>query len=350
MAKPVVLVVGLKNQGRAHVPAFMRDERVQVAICDLDPKQVKDVGNIARIPDRYRFSGGTAYGAALDALSPLVVALATPTVTHRALCRQGAAAGAHIFCEKPLAPNAEEGRLLLDEVQAFGRDLWVGFHMRYMHGAVTTALANGAMGGISSVELEWERLLGRPPLGPLGFPGGPIVSDLGSHQIDLAFRWLGHPPVRYTAGMDAKPVRGSELYDRYGGLIVCSSRQTVSLNMSYESAIPIAERASLRVIGDEGKLLVPLMTAREDDPGLFLPTLNGEAFGVSLDGAVLGRATPPRNPMGCFIAQATDVITAALGGDAPTLCTGEDALRVVEVVDGLSESARTLMPVMFQAP
>jgi predicted dehydrogenase len=348
MAKPVVLVAGLRNQGRAHVPAFLRDGRVDVAICDLASNQVTDVGREHRIPGKRRFSGDTAFTDALGVLRPLITVVATPTATHRALSVEAAAAGSHVLCEKPLAGSADGGRALVDAVHAYGLRVWVGFHMRYMHDAVSTILAHQGLGTISTVQLEWVRLLGRPPLGPLGFPGGPIVKDLGSHQIDLGLVWLGRPTVRYAAGLTSQPLPDSnDMYDRYGGLLVCDSGQQVSLNMSYVSAISTAERASVRLIGDRGELLVPLMTARNDDPVGFLPTLSGSAFGVTFDSAIVGRATPPRNPMDCFAAQASDVITAALGGDAPTLCTGEDAYQVVQVVDGLDWSARSLNPVMF---
>jgi predicted dehydrogenase len=345
--RPVVLVIGLRNQGQAHVACFLQDRRVSVAVADTDSDQITKVKQQHRISDSRCFGGPDAVARALETLKPRLVAVSTPTDTHAPVCIAAAQAGADVLCEKPLAPSAAEAERLLRSVDATGHQLWCGYHLRYMHPSIQVLLTNRALGTISTVHLEWLRLEGRPLVTERGtYPGGPIISDLGSHLVDLALICLGRPRPAYAAGLTAQPdPTHPELFERYGGLLVFASRQQAFVNMTYAGPLATSERASIHLAGDRGQVHVPIMTSRDDNPLRFLPTFDGEPWGVSVDGAVLGRKTPPRNPMECFLRQAKDAVSAALGAEAPMLCTGRDGLKVAQIIDAFIESGLTLQPV-----
>ena len=58
--------------------------------------------------------------------------LATPTQSHAPLTRQGAAAGLHVFCEKPFTMEASDSRDLAALFREKGLVGQVGYHYRYV--------------------------------------------------------------------------------------------------------------------------------------------------------------------------------------------------------------------------
>jgi predicted dehydrogenase len=107
-------------------------------------------------------------------------------------------AGKHVFCEKPMARTADEGRVLMEAAEKqCGRTAMIGFTLR-QHPAIARAhelLAAGAIGqpfyirshyghgGRPGYDREWrmDRQLG----------GGGELLDQGVHLIDLSRWFLG---------------------------------------------------------------------------------------------------------------------------------------------------------------
>src|SRR5512136_470403 len=55
-----------------------------------------------------------------------------PNDTHEGPCNAAAAAGKHVFCEKPMARNAEEAKSMLDAVTKAGVKHMVAFNYRFV--------------------------------------------------------------------------------------------------------------------------------------------------------------------------------------------------------------------------
>ena len=60
-----------------------------------------------------------------------VVYIATPNDLHKPLTLRAAAAGKHVWCEKPMAMNAAEAQEMIDACKAAGVQLTVGYRMRH---------------------------------------------------------------------------------------------------------------------------------------------------------------------------------------------------------------------------
>lgn len=60
-----------------------------------------------------------------------VVFICSPTTTHANLIKEAAAAGKHIFCEKPVSFSVEETEEALEAVEKAGVKLQVGFNRRF---------------------------------------------------------------------------------------------------------------------------------------------------------------------------------------------------------------------------
>ena len=117
-----------------------------------------------------------------------------PNDMHAEPCIAAAAAGKHVFCEKPLARNAEEAKLHVDAVEKAGVKHMVAFNYRFVP-AVRQAydlIQSGKLGRIyhfRAVYLqEWIMPhYDTPMIWRLDKKqcGSGALGDLGSHIIDL---------------------------------------------------------------------------------------------------------------------------------------------------------------------
>jgi len=117
-----------------------------------------------------------------------------PNNAHAEPCIEAAKAGKHVFCEKPLARNAQEAKTMLDAVTKAGVKHQVAFNYRFVP-AIRQArnlIESGALGQIyhfRAVYLqEWIMPhYGTPMIWRLDkqAAGSGALGDLGAHIIDL---------------------------------------------------------------------------------------------------------------------------------------------------------------------
>ncbi|MEJ7720082.1 MAG: Gfo/Idh/MocA family oxidoreductase [Ilumatobacteraceae bacterium] len=78
------------------------------------------------------------------------VAICTSTDTHVEMIVRAAAAGRHVFCEKPIALDLDRIDAALHDVERAGVALHVGFNRRFdpAHRSVRDAIAKGEIGDV----------------------------------------------------------------------------------------------------------------------------------------------------------------------------------------------------------
>ncbi len=127
------------------------------------------------------------------------VDICTPNNTHHEIVLAAAEAGAHIYCEKPLAMNVAEAASMARVVQAAGLKAQVTFNFRFFP-AVTRAkqlVDAGFLGRIFSFRGRYHRssyIDGDKPMSwrlQREITGGGALFDLGSHILDLLYYVLG---------------------------------------------------------------------------------------------------------------------------------------------------------------
>lgn len=127
-----------------------------------------------------------------------IVSITAPNVLHREIALAAAAAGKHIHCEKPLAPDAAAARAMADAAAAAGVVTQAGFN--YLQNPLIRLardmIAAGELGEITSFRgIHAEDYMADPQapwtwrLDPAG--GGGVIADLGSHIIAMARFLLG---------------------------------------------------------------------------------------------------------------------------------------------------------------
>ena len=128
-----------------------------------------------------------------------VVDCSLPNSAHKPALLAALAAGKHVYCEKPLAVNADDAREIAKAAARSGGRLGMTFNYRYVPAVMRAKqlIAEGALGEIYSFHFEYLHTGYQDPTRPLSWrmsreaSGGGALFDLGSHVIDLARHLLG---------------------------------------------------------------------------------------------------------------------------------------------------------------
>jgi myo-inositol 2-dehydrogenase / D-chiro-inositol 1-dehydrogenase len=118
-----------------------------------------------------------------------VVVIASSTDTHSELITRSAAAGKHIFCEKPVDMSVPRARDCAAAVQAAGVACMIGFQRRFdpTFNEARTRLDRGEIGNPEMLIIT-SRDPGAPPAAYIQASGG-IFRDMLIHDFDV-FRWI----------------------------------------------------------------------------------------------------------------------------------------------------------------
>jgi len=137
-----------------------------------------------------------------------VVDIATPTNSHMEIAIEAVKAGKHVFCEKPLAMNADEAKRMLDAAEQAGVVHMLGHNYRRVP-AIALAkklIADGKLGEIYHFRGVYLQDWLLDPNFPTSWKldrkiaGSGPHGDLNAHIIDLARYLVGE--IDQVVGMD----------------------------------------------------------------------------------------------------------------------------------------------------
>src|SRR5579872_4144073 len=121
-----VLVAGLGTMGLSHARAYREIDGFRlIGLCTHRAAQRDDLA--AEFPDTPRVDD---FEDALAELKPDAVAVCTYTETHAALAVKALEAGAHVFCEKPLADTIDAAERVVAAARKAQRALVIGYILR----------------------------------------------------------------------------------------------------------------------------------------------------------------------------------------------------------------------------
>ncbi len=188
MIDPVrTLLVGVGARGRVWA-RLLREERLTEVVGYVDLEEE----NLAHVRDRYGAPSAACFfdlGAALRALRPDLVVLATPPMGRHRQAVLSFEHGAHLLSEKPLALDFGEAIRIVQAAEEAGRALAVAVNFRYQH-CVTRAraiLRSREIGAPSFARyVYWRNRDGRRP-GLNRFPltmRQPMLYEQTVHHVD----------------------------------------------------------------------------------------------------------------------------------------------------------------------
>ena len=193
-----------------HLPAFkaLQDEgKVRlVAVCDVGEERLQKAAKKFDVPLAF-----TDYREMLALGEIDAVSVCTPNFQHKQPVLDAFAAGKHVLCEKPLALNTDEGAEMVAAGRAAGRQLQVGYNLRFGPGAqsVKRFINDGKLRpDIYYARAQALRRRGIPSHGHFTDKakqgGGPLI-DIGAHVLDLSLWLMGFPkPVSVSGQTQAK--------------------------------------------------------------------------------------------------------------------------------------------------
>ncbi|HOU11301.1 MAG TPA: inositol 2-dehydrogenase [Clostridiales bacterium] len=125
------------------------------------------------------------------------VMICSSTDTHADIAVEAAAAGKHIFCEKPVDLTPEKVYAVIEAVQKAGVKLQVGFNRRFDHNfaRIEQMTRNGEIGDVHIIKIT-SRDPAPPPAEYSAVSGGMFL-DMTIHDFDMA---------RFLAGSEVTEV------------------------------------------------------------------------------------------------------------------------------------------------
>jgi predicted dehydrogenase len=198
-------IVGLGNAAQSlHLPALQSISSVTV-VGGADPEAERR----SRAAARWNLTTFEDVGDLMRAASPDVVIVCTPPETHVAVGTAALQQGAHVICEKPIAPSVDDATRLLDAARLAGRRVAMNHEFREMPAfrAVRDAVASDASGLVFAQ--AWQ-LMNLPPWAEPGWRGQlmkGVLYEAGIHLVDYLMALFGEQPRSVNATMSTCGVR-----------------------------------------------------------------------------------------------------------------------------------------------
>jgi len=189
-------VIGTGFAGQGHTAALRHAGVEVVGMAGRTPAVVEKVAGELGIA-----LWTTDWRAGLADTRPDIVAVATPGGAHMEPVTAALDQGAHVFCDKPLAPTAAEARQLHEHALRAGVKTAYAASYRYMPFVqlARDLVADGAIGVPQEVEAVSH--FGLDPLIPFGWShtlaaGGGRLNNNFTHKLAIVLRVLGADATR----------------------------------------------------------------------------------------------------------------------------------------------------------
>ncbi len=320
--KAAVIGVGMMGRNHARVYAQMADTRL-VAAADLNAAALEPIART------YKVQVYTDYVQMLDQEKPHLVTIAVPTCLHREVAVAAMQRGVHVFLEKPIAADIEEGQEIVDCIHATGVKLAVG-HIERFNPAVSELKKHLDAGELGRIFQIHARRVG--PF-PSHVKDVGVVIDLATHELNL----LEHLTGARVESVYAETQREfhAQHEDLLTGILRFADGGVGILDVNWLTPTKIRE---LSLIGEKGMFLVNYLTQ-----DLYFYE-NDFRNGIWADLAVMGVSEGRRIRYNIkrkepLLAELESFVQAIVE-DRPTQIGGEEALRAVLLARRLLESGQ----------
>lgn len=176
-------VIGAGRIGRVHARhlAYQVSDAMLSVVADIDETAARECAQQFDIPEAVQ-----DYRVLLEDEAIEAVIICSSTDTHTQIIKEAAAAGKHIFCEKPIAFTLEEIDQALDTINRADVKFQVGFNRRFdpSFRRVREAVERGEVGTPHLLHLI-SRDPSPPPIDYIRSSGG-LFFDMTIHDFDMA--------------------------------------------------------------------------------------------------------------------------------------------------------------------
>jgi predicted dehydrogenase len=337
MIRMAIAGVGAIAQ-RAHIPALLGVGGIKIVALQSRSQPRLDAAARTLWP---RQSARPAlyddFATMLARERPDAVGIFTPNHLHCEYTLRALDSGAHVLCEKPMAPRIGEARRMVEAAAKAERVLMVAMQRRYggIESAIKRAIASGAIGQPTFIRARLSH--GGPQAWAPGQSwftaaaeaGGGATLDLGVHVADLALWYLGD--AESVAGQVATVGSGTEVEDTGVMVVRFKSGAMGVIEASWSSTPGLS---AIEIYASQGRLLAGY--PRNDFS--VLKSDGTEAAGFSREEVI--RTFDPRDFLAPFRALARNFVEA-VQGRASASPSGADGMRAVELIDACYRSSRS---------
>ena len=315
---------GIMGQDLARQCAALDQARI-TAVSDVDESLA------SKLAQELSATAHTDYANMLDAVRPDAVVVAVPQFLHREVTTAAAQAGAHVFCEKPMAVTLEDCDAMITACQQAGVNLMIGQVCRYhgVHRKVRDLVAGGDLGRpicmmVRRVGGPWEGIWAKPWRMKFANTGGGLM-EVNAHEIDF---------MRFVCGDVASVFARGGTYvqtdaDYPDNIVLTVGFRSGAIGCLHGSQSSAVGAYGGRVDCTEGGLNFPTIWGQE--AGITVGRFDGDSEFIPSDSLV--GEEPVRAELREFVESITE--------KRPPAITGQDGRAVIEIATAGYQSMET---------
>ena len=235
---------------RRTIPAIVKNkDSVLVAVMDRVSAVAEKIGA------KYSVPYFTEEEEMLKSIDCDAVYIGTPVMCHIEQALTALRYGKHVFVEKPISLNAEEAERLVNAFKATGKQITVGYMMKYhnLHAQAKSLIQNDAIGQVNSVRAQftcWYPDIPNAWRQKKSLGGGGAIMDLGVHCIEL-LEYLLDDEITEVKALYSTRTFSYEVED--GGVIIFRTKGGVLGHIDVNFNIPdMASESKLELYGSKG--------------------------------------------------------------------------------------------------
>jgi len=316
-------VIGL-GMGQNHLYGYDKTPGVKVwAIADLDEGKLKNFSRKYSVPHSFK-----GYRELLKLRELDVVSIALPNFLHFPVTIEALEAGKHVLVEKPMALNSQEAEKMVKVAREKKRILMVGMNYRYIPEIhiLKKFIEQGELGDIYYIKAVALRRKTFSKDFVTWFKdkeksGGGGLIDMGPHILDLSL-WMADD-FNVTSVYGVTYNKFMPVDDLASALIKLKSGVTINLEISWETFTK--PQFFLNFFGTKGGAITdPLKIYKEvgNTSVEITPEVKKEDFTSVIEGEIAH-----------FI--------ECVKEEKEPGSSGEKGLKVMRILDGIYESARS---------
>ncbi len=334
-------VIGTGFGRRVHLPGFREHPDTTVSgVWGSTPEKAHAVADEYEVPRVFERWEDLISSPEID-----LVSIATPPFLHCEQVLRALEAGKHVLCEKPLALNVAQGRLMRDAARASGTVAAINHEFRFLPARAYLARLSheGELGRVRSVDVV--SLYSRHGSGTRdrwswwsdADSGGGMLGAIGVHYADSIRTWFGEVSGVCACLSTFVP----ELPDpTTGEPRRVTSDDSAVLIMRLESSAVAAIHLNGAVRGSASRVVAAgdrCMVMIENDETVYEVGPNGELEQMAIPADLQVVPVGGERLIAPFVRLVTELVKAVRGEESavPTL---EDGLRGQEVLDAARKS------------
>jgi len=323
-------VIGVGQMGELHARILSQMPTSElVAVVDINPERADIISRDLGV------EGYNDYRKLLERDDIQAVSICTPDQIHLEPAVAAAEAGKHILIEKPLATSSQDAQAIIEAAKKAEVKLMVGHVLRFdpRYVRARDIVQNGELGDIVHIVARRNNLIsnGRRIGGRTS-----VLFYLGVHDIDI-MRWcIASEITKVYAESCSKALTDLGVEDTVLTTMRFQNGAIANLEVSWimpDWSISTLD-ARLEIVGTEGSIFVHIR-----DQGLQIFTKDLQRF---LDTTYL---PPVHNEIVGILRDEIAHFVKCVLEDREPLISGEEGKKAVEVVEAMTTSLRTGMPV-----